>query len=149
VTLPPPEQDGLEGNAEHEPGAPLDPKIAMMFGKVTERVFESIPGVILTTVTLLDHADARSPSTVASVIVACLATGFVATTVTYNMDTDPAMRHMYLAFYGYRHSAPLGLRLLSHSARGRLYSSTGTWATRPRPRRAASACSSSCTRRRS
>jgi hypothetical protein len=90
----------LAHGAEHDPGAVMDPKNAMIFGKVIERVFESIPGAILTTVTLLDHADARSPSTVASVIVACLATAYVATTIAYNKDTDRAMRHVYPAFNG-------------------------------------------------
>jgi hypothetical protein len=73
----------------------------MIVGKVTERMFESTPGAILTTVTLLYHADARSPSTVASVIVACLATAFVATTIAYNVDTEPERRHAYPAFHGY------------------------------------------------
>jgi hypothetical protein len=90
----------LAHGAEHDPGAPMDAKIAMIIGKVIERVFESIPGAILTTVTLLDHADARSPSTVASVIVACLATAFVATNIAYNKDIDPAGRHKFPAFYG-------------------------------------------------
>jgi hypothetical protein len=90
----------LAHGAEHDPGAPVDPKMAMIAGKVAERVFESIPGAILTTVTLLDHADARSPSTVTSVMVACLATAFVATTIAYNKDTDPAGRHTVPTFYG-------------------------------------------------
>jgi hypothetical protein len=97
----------LAHGAEQEPGAPADPKVAMMVGKVIERVFESIPGAILTTVTLLEHADTRTPSTVASVIVACFATAFVATTVAYNYDTDPEKRHKYPAFYGYSYH-PLG-----------------------------------------
>jgi hypothetical protein len=79
--------------------------MAMIFGKIVQRVFESIPGAILTTVTLLDHADTRTPSTLASGFVACFATAFVATTVAYNKDTDPAMRHAYPAHCGYR---PLG-----------------------------------------
>ena len=90
----------LGRGAQHDPGAPADPKEAMVIGKVCERVFESIPGAILTTVTLLDHDDARSLSTVASVIVACLATAFVATTVAYNKDADAELRHVYPVFYG-------------------------------------------------
>ena len=90
----------LAHGGEREPGAPVDPKMAMMFGKVAERVFESIPSAIFTAVTLLDHADARSPSTVASVILACLTTAFVATTIAYNKDTDPAGRHTFPKFYG-------------------------------------------------
>ena len=90
----------LAHGAERDPGAPFDPNGGMIMGKVAERVFESIPGAILTTVTLLDHADARSPSTVTSVILACLATAFVATTIAYNKDTDPAGRHTFPKFYG-------------------------------------------------
>ena len=90
----------LAHGGEHDPGAPADRKVAMIIGKVIERVFESIPSAILTTVTLLDHADARTPSTVVSVIVACLATAYVATTIAYNKDTDRAMRHVYPAFNG-------------------------------------------------
>ncbi len=100
----------LAHGAEHDPGAPMGPKVGMMLGKVTERVFESIPGAILTTVTLLDHADARSPSTAASVIVACFATAFVATIIAYNFDTEPSSRHKEPAFYGYRPSFRLTLR---------------------------------------
>ena len=90
----------LAHGAERDPGAPVDPKTVMIIGKVSERVFESIPGAILTTVTLLDHADTRTPSTMASVIVACFATAFVATTIAYNYDTDPVLRHLYPAIYG-------------------------------------------------
>jgi hypothetical protein len=90
----------LAHSAEHDPGAPADPKDAMMIGKVVERVFESIPGAILTTITLLVNANARSAFTMASVIVACLATAFVATTITYNKDTDSTRRHAVPAFYG-------------------------------------------------
>jgi hypothetical protein len=86
--------------AQPDPGAPMDPTLAMMMGKVIERVFESIPGAILTAVAWLNHADARSPSTLASILVACFATAFVATTVAYNFDTDSELRHMYPAFYG-------------------------------------------------
>jgi hypothetical protein len=94
----------LRRGAEHDPGAPVDPKMAMMMGKVGERVFESIPGSILTAITLLNHANARSPSTLASAIVACLATAFVATTIAYNFDTDASKRNTYPACYGYKPS---------------------------------------------
>ena len=84
---------------EHDPGAPTDPKIAMLCGKVVERVFESIPGGIVTAVTLLGSADARFLSTLVSVLFACLATAFVATTITYNLDADADLRHRYPAFW--------------------------------------------------
>jgi hypothetical protein len=91
----------LARGAQRDPGAPTDPKIAMMMGKVGERVFESIPGSVLTNVTLLHNANARSPLTLASAIVACLATAFVATSIAYNFDTDPRERHRFPAFYGH------------------------------------------------
>ena len=90
----------LAHGADSDPGAPMDPKVALIVGKTGERVFESIPGAILTSVTLLNTADVRSPSTVVSVIVACLATAFVATTIAYNKDTDAECRLTHPAFYG-------------------------------------------------
>ena len=83
-----------------DPGAPLDPKSVMLAGKLIERVFESIPGAVLTAVTLLDHVDARSPWSLASIVLACLATAFVATTIAYNYDTDAEGRLTHPAFYG-------------------------------------------------
>jgi hypothetical protein len=90
----------LARGAEHDPGAPADQKFAMMAGKVFERVFESIPAAILQTVTLLDHADARSAWAVASIVIACVATAFVATIIAFNKDTNPEGRHKYPQFYG-------------------------------------------------
>jgi hypothetical protein len=90
----------LAHGVEHDPGAPADPKVAMMVGKVAERVLESIPAAILQTFTLLEHADARSAWAVASIVIACVATAFVATTIAFNKDTDPECRHRDPHFYG-------------------------------------------------
>ena len=90
----------LARGEEHDPGAPMTPKVAMMFGKVVERVFESIPGAMLTAATLLGSANARSLSTLVSVVFACLATAFLATTSTYNFDTGAEFRRWEPAFYG-------------------------------------------------
>ncbi len=90
----------LARGEEHDPGAPLDPKQAAFAGKVGERVFESIPGAMLTAATLLGNADARSLSTLVSILFACLATAFVATTIAYFYDTDAEKRHLYPAVYG-------------------------------------------------
>jgi hypothetical protein len=78
----------------------LAPTAAMMFGKVVERVFESIPAAMLTAATLLGNSDARSLSTLMSILFACLATAFVATTIAYNYDTDAEKRSLYPAVYG-------------------------------------------------
>ncbi len=61
----------LANSADRDPGAPADPKNAMIVGKVIERVLESSPAAILQTVTLLEHADARSAWAVASIVIAC------------------------------------------------------------------------------
>jgi hypothetical protein len=90
----------LARGEEHDPGAPMAPNVAMMIGKVVERVFESIPGAMLTAATLLGSANARSLSTLVSVVFACLATAFVATTSTYNFDTGAEFRRWEPAFYG-------------------------------------------------
>ena len=90
----------LARGEEHDPGDPVDPTAAMMFGKVVERVFESIPGAMLTAATLLGSVDARSLSTLVSVVFACLATAFVATTIAYNFDADATKRRWEPAFFG-------------------------------------------------
>ncbi len=90
----------LAHGADHDPGAPISPKVAMIVGKVIERVLESIPAAILQSVTLLGHADARSAWAVASIVIACVATAFVAATISFNLDTDPHLRHKYPQFYG-------------------------------------------------
>ena len=90
----------LAQGAEHEPGAPTDPKMAMMAGKIAERVLESIPAAILQTVTLLEHADARSAWAVASIVIACVATAFVATTIAFNKDTNSERRHQCPQYFG-------------------------------------------------
>ena len=50
----------LARGEEHDPGAPVDPKMAGIAGKVVERVFESIPGAMLTAATLLGTGDQLS-----------------------------------------------------------------------------------------
>jgi hypothetical protein len=90
----------LAHGAAHDPGAPIDPKIAMNVGKIIERVLESIPAAILQSVTLLDHADARSAWAVASIVIACVVTAFVATTIAFNIDTEPGYRRRESQFYG-------------------------------------------------
>ena len=90
----------LARGEEHDPGAPLDPKQAVIAGQISERVFESIPGAMLTAATLLGSADARSLSTLVSVVFACLATAFVATTIAYNFDADATKRRWEPTFVG-------------------------------------------------
>ena len=90
----------LAHGTAHDPGAPTSPKVAMIIGKVIERVLESIPAAILQTITLLHHADARSAWAVASIVIACVATAFVATTIAFNLDTDPDRRHKCSQFFG-------------------------------------------------
>jgi hypothetical protein len=90
----------LARGAKHDPGAPVNRKTAIMIGKAIERVLESIPGSVLQAVTLLNHADARTPLALGSICFACLATAFFATTLAYNFDTDPEEQRRYPAFYG-------------------------------------------------
>ncbi len=113
----------LAHGAKQDPGAPMDPKAAMMAGKVAERVLESIPAAILQTITLLEYANARSAWAVASIVIACVATAFVATTIAFNKDTDPEGRHKYPQFNGCADCpfppapAVRSVRTLAHSVR--------------------------------
>ncbi len=72
----------------------------MVIGKAIERVMNSIPGGVLQAVTLLNHADTRTPFALGSICFSCVATAFFATTVAYNFDTDPEEQRRYPAFYG-------------------------------------------------
>ena len=86
----------------HDAGAPAHPKVVMIMRMIIERVF-SVPMAIVQTVTLLNHADARSPWALASILLSCLTTAFVATMIAYNKDTSPAGRHSCPAFNGCAH----------------------------------------------
>jgi hypothetical protein len=107
----------LAHGAEHDPGAPADPKAAMMFGKVAERVFETIPGSILTAVRCLTTPTRarcrrwRRSSLRASRRRSSRRPSRTIRTPTLRGGTSTRRST------GNRPSAPLGLRVLSRSTR--------------------------------
>ena len=83
---------------EHIAGSPLDPFNEMMLCKVTELVFESIPGAVVQTIFLLSGT--WTTAAVVSIVISCLSTAFTATMLSYDTDTNAGKRRTTPEFYG-------------------------------------------------
>ncbi len=90
----------VAGGAERFEGAPLDPFVEMVICKLIEMTFESIPGGLAQAILLLNGGD-WTTAAVVSVGLSCVSTAFIATTLVYDFDTDPAKRKLRPEFYGY------------------------------------------------
>ncbi len=90
----------VAGGAERVEGAPLDPFVEMVICKLIEMTFESIPGGLAQAIFLLNGGD-WTTAAVVSVGLSCVSTAFIATTLVYDFDTDPAKRKLRPEFYGY------------------------------------------------
>ncbi|GMI18901.1 hypothetical protein TeGR_g14830 [Tetraparma gracilis] len=82
----------VASGAEQLAGAAVDPLNEMIITKMGELVFEAIPGLILQLVALLS-AKERSTSAVVSIAISTASTALTATTMFWDMDTDPGARH--------------------------------------------------------
>jgi hypothetical protein len=90
----------VAGGAARVEGAPLDPFVEMLFCKLIEMTFESIPGGLAQAIFLLNGSD-WTTAAVVSVGLSCVSTAFIATTLVYDLDTDPMRRKSNPEFYGY------------------------------------------------
>jgi hypothetical protein len=90
----------VAGGNERVEGAPLDPLVEMIIGKVTEMTFESIPGGLAQAIFLLDGGNWTTVAVV-SVCLSCISTAFTTTTLAYDLDTNKVRRHRNPEFYGY------------------------------------------------
>ena len=70
----------------------------MVFSKVVELVFESIPGAVLQAIFLLSGG--WTTAAVVSIAISCLSTAFTATMLAYDMDMNAAKRRNNPEFYG-------------------------------------------------
>jgi hypothetical protein len=82
----------------HVIGAPLDPFAELIYCKILEMVFESIPGAALQASFVLSGG--WTTAAVLSVAISCLATAFTATMLAYDLDTNAAKRKINPEFYG-------------------------------------------------
>jgi hypothetical protein len=72
----------VAGGVEQVEGAPVDPLVEMVVGKVSEMTFESIPGGLAQAIFLLDGGD-WTTAAVVSVCLSCISTAFTTTTLAY------------------------------------------------------------------
>jgi hypothetical protein len=90
----------VAGGAEQAEGAPINPLVEMVICKMSEMVFESIPGGLAQASFLLDGGD-WTVVAVISIIMSCFSTAFIATTLAYDLDTSAANRKKNPKFFGY------------------------------------------------
>jgi hypothetical protein len=90
----------VAGGAEQVEGAPVEPLVEMVFIKVTEMTFESIPGGLAQAIFLLDGGDWTTVAVV-SVCLSCISTAFTTTTIAFDYDTNKGYRSKNPEFYGY------------------------------------------------
>ena len=65
-----------------------------IFCKCIEMMFESIPGGIIQSIAFLDNG-AMDVAPLLSIFLSCLSTGYIMTSVTYDLDIDPNSRRDY------------------------------------------------------
>ena len=79
----------------------VDPQTELVATKMIELVAESIPGCLLQLYVLLKNKNLVSTTTVGSLIVSALTTGFISASISFDYDVDPAKRKESPEFYGY------------------------------------------------
>ena len=80
----------VASGSERIVGAPMDPFIEMIVGKVVELAFESGAGAALQAAIVLSGY--WSTAAVVSVGISCLATGFLSSMMAFELDIGPARR---------------------------------------------------------
>jgi hypothetical protein len=79
-------------------GSPMDPLTEMIVCKVSELVFESIPGAVLQAIFLLSGG--WTTTAMLSIAISCLSTAFTATLIAYDLDTNLERRGNNPEFFG-------------------------------------------------
>jgi hypothetical protein len=89
--------------AEQSVGAVFDPATELAFTKGVEMIAESIPGCVLqfyVLLTTLKGEDGASTSSITSLLISALSTGYSSATITWDFDTDIPRRRDDSEFYG-------------------------------------------------
>ncbi|GMH80619.1 hypothetical protein TL16_g08624 [Triparma laevis f. inornata] len=81
-------------------GAPVDPKVEMMFTKMLELFCEAIPGALIQSYAFLVGSN-QSNAAIFSLIVSVFTASFTATGISFNTDVDKNKRAHTPDFYGY------------------------------------------------
>jgi hypothetical protein len=83
----------VASGAENLPGSSYSPLTEMTLTKAGELVFEAVPGLLLQLVALVNAtAEERTFSAFFSIFVSTASTALTATTIFWDIDTDPAVR---------------------------------------------------------
>jgi hypothetical protein len=83
----------VASGAEDLPGAAFNPLMEMTLTKGGELVFEAVPGLLLQLVAIINAtAEERTFSAFFSIFVSTASTALTATTIFWDMDTDPGVR---------------------------------------------------------
>ena len=89
-------------NIKHEEGALVDPFFELSFAKGVEMFAESIPGVLIQTAAILYNPESGFGTTsIVSILISSLTTGFTSAQISYDFDTAPEERAKNPFFYGY------------------------------------------------
>jgi len=78
----------------------FDGRFELVATKMCEMVCESIPGCLLQLYVLVKERTA-SKSTIGSVVISAMTTGFSSASISFDLDVDPAARKLDPTFYGY------------------------------------------------
>jgi len=89
------------GGTEMEEHNIFELSVEHAFTKSIEMVFESIPGCLLQQFVLLKNRELISSSTVGSVLISAITTGFTSASLSFDFDVDPTKRKEHPEFYGY------------------------------------------------
>jgi hypothetical protein len=76
---------------EQRPGSAVEPLAEMVFTKTGEVCFEGIPGLVLQLMALM-RASEITPSSVVSILISIASTALTATTIFWDIDTNPGVR---------------------------------------------------------
>ena len=81
----------LASGAEQQPGAWVDPLVEAMGTKISEMVFEGVPGLVIQLVAFIQAED-KTTSAVISLLISLGSTAMTSSVLFYDMETHPGSR---------------------------------------------------------
>ena len=81
----------LASGAEKQPGALLDPLTEAMATKISEMVFEGVPGLLIQLAPFMQAED-KTTSAVISLLISLWSTAMTSTVLFYDIETNPGAR---------------------------------------------------------
>jgi hypothetical protein len=93
----------VAGGKEAEHAHAFDSDLELIFTRVCEVVFESVPGGVVQMAAYLENTKSGTNQTQAlvSILISALTTGFSTATICFDLDVNPKRRRDEPSFYGY------------------------------------------------